>query len=79
MMARLQTRTREDDDQGFEEDIDNGADFDVVVPSEAEPLLPTPSKTVLEAESNAEGDAQLVPVAKPKAKLDRTSCYHSCT
>ena len=42
-----------------------------MVPSEVEPLLPTPSKTVLEAESNAEGDAQLVPVAKPKAKLDR--------
>ena len=54
-----------------EEDVNNGADFDVVVPSEAEAPLPTPSKSVMEAESNAEGDAQLVPVAKPKAKLDR--------
>ena len=60
-----------EEDAEDEEDVNNGADFDVVVPSEAEPLLPTPSKTVLEAESNAEGDAQLVLVAKPKAKLDR--------
>ena len=43
----------------------------LIVPSEAEAPLPTPSKSVMEAESTAEGDAQLVPVAKPKAKLDR--------
>ena len=63
---------KEDEEKDAEEeDVNNGADFDVVVPSEAEAPLPTPSKSVMEAESAAEGDAQLVPVAKPKAKLDR--------
>ena len=62
---------KDEEKDAEEEDVNNGADFDVVVPSEAEPLLPTPSKSVLEAESAAEGDAQLVPVAKPKAKPDR--------
>ena len=62
---------QEKEDEEEDDDVNNGADFDVVVASEVEPLLPTPSKSVLEAESAAEGDAQLVPVAKPKAKPDR--------
>ena len=62
---------KDEEKDAEEEDVNNGADFDVVVPSEAEPLLPTPSKSVLKAESTAEGDAQLAPVAKPKAKPDR--------
>ena len=83
----LQDETpKEDGDPGEkekadEEDEDNGADFDVVS-SEAEAPLPSSTKAVLEAESAAEGDSQLVPVAKPKAKPDRplatvpfTSCH----
>ena len=72
----LQDETpKEDGDPGEkdkvdEEDEDNGADLMLCV-RRPRPLYLHLPKLCLEAESAAEGDTQLVPVAKPKAKPDR--------